>query len=85
MPNPWTQVWLLWYPQDKVLFRSPGTYVRLPDDLAADIDAARPLGSGPGGGTLVPWLPIGVVAAGALILLVLAFRRASAREVAPVH
>src|SRR5215211_4755692 len=29
-PNPWTQVGLLWYPEDKVLFRSPGTYVRLP-------------------------------------------------------
>ena len=73
VPNPWTQVWLLWYPQDKVLFRSPGTYVRLPDDLAADIDAARPLGSGDG--SIVPWLPIGVALAGTLLLLVPALRR----------
>ena len=82
-PNPWTQAQLLWYPQDKTLFRSPGTYVRLPDGVAADIDAARPLGSG--GGVTVPWIAIGVAAAGALILLVLALRRASSREVAPVH
>jgi hypothetical protein len=82
-PNPWTQAWLLWYPRDKVLFRSPGTYVRLTDGIAADIDAARPLGGG--GGTTIPWVPIGVAAAGVLILLLLALRRASAREVAPVH
>jgi hypothetical protein len=84
-PNPWTQVTLLWYPEDSVLFRSPGTFVRLADAVAADIDAARPLGSGPEGGTHVPWIPIGVAAAGLLILLVLARRRASSREVAPVH
>ena len=72
-PNPWTQTWLLWYPQDKVLFRSPGTYVRLPDGIAADIDGARPLGSGDG--SIVPWLPIGVALAGALLLLVNALRR----------
>jgi hypothetical protein len=66
-----------------VLFRSPGTYVRLPDGIAADIDAARPLGGG--GGTTIPWIPIGVAAAGVLILLLLGLRRASAREVAPVH
>jgi hypothetical protein len=81
--NPWTQAWLLWYPQDKVLFRSPGTYVRLPDGIAADIAAARPLGVGDG--SIVPWLPIGVALAGALVLLVLALRRAPSREVAPVH
>jgi hypothetical protein len=44
-----------------------------------------PLGAGPEGGTHVPWIPIGVAAAGVLILLVLARRRASSREVAPVH
>lgn len=73
-PNPWTQVRLLWYPRDKVLFRSPGTYVRLPDGVAGDIDAARPLGDGDG--SMVPWVPIGVGLAGALLLLVPALRRA---------
>jgi hypothetical protein len=81
-PNPWTQTWLLWYPHDKVLFRSPGTYVRLPDDTAADIDAARPLGSGDG--SMVPWVPIGVVLAGAVLLLVLALRRLARPAPKPV-
>jgi hypothetical protein len=82
-PNPWTQASLLWYPEDKVLFRSPGTYVRVPDGIAADIDAARPLGAGDG--PIVPWIPIAVLCAGALILLVPALRRTPSREVAPVH
>ena len=72
-PNPWTEVKLLWYAEDKVLFRSPGTYVRLPDGIADDVDAARPVGGG--GRTTVPWLPIAVALAGALLLLALALRR----------
>jgi hypothetical protein len=71
--NPWTEVKLLWYPEDEVLFRSPGTYVGLADGIAADVDAARPLGDG--GGTTVPWIAIAVALAGALSLLMLAVRR----------
>ena len=74
-PNPWTEVRLLWYPEDSVLFRSPGTYVRLPDGLAADVAAARPLGDRDGGSTTVPWLAVAVAIAGALVLVGLAFRR----------
>jgi hypothetical protein len=83
-PNPWTATPLAFYPQDGVLLTG-STYVKLPAATAADIVAAGPLGDGPGGGTHVPWIPIAVAAAGVLILLVLALRRASAREVAPVH
>ena len=72
-PNPWTQVALLWYPQDRVLFRSPGTYVRLDEGMAADVQAARGLGDG--GGAAVPWIAIAVALAGALALLLLALRR----------
>jgi len=83
-PNPWTATKLLYYPEDNVLFRSPGTYVRLPEPEAADVEAARPLGSG-GGGTIVPWIPLGTAIAGVLLLLGLGLRRTSSREVAPVH
>jgi len=72
-PNPWTAVKLLYYPEDDVLFRSPGTYVRLPNADAADVEAARPLGDG--GGTTVPWIAIAVGLAAGLALLLLARRR----------
>ncbi|HEV8249768.1 MAG TPA: hypothetical protein VGQ15_07325 [Gaiellaceae bacterium] len=81
-PNPWTEVTLLWYPHDRVLFRSPGTYVRLADGISDDVDAARPLGSG--GGTTVPWIPIAVALAGALALLLLGLRRATRPAPKPV-
>jgi len=83
-PNPWTTTPLAFYPRDGVLLTG-STYVKLPTAMAADIVAARQIGDGPDGGTHVPWIPIGVAAAGVLILLGLALRRASAREVAPVH
>lgn len=83
-PNPWTATPLAFYPREGVLLTG-STYVKLTAAMTADVVAARPLGDAPGGGTHVPWIPIGVAAAGALILLVLALRRASAREVAPVH
>ena len=75
-PNPWTEAMLLYYPRDRVLFRSPGAYLRLPDAMAADVEAARPLGGSDGGaGPIVPWVPIGVGLAGAVVLLLLALRR----------
>jgi hypothetical protein len=83
-PNPWTSTKLLYYPEDNVLFRTPGTYVRLPDRDAAAVEAARPLGDRDGG-TTVLWIPLGTAIAGALLLLLLGRRRTSAREVAPVH
>jgi len=73
VPNPWTAVKLLYYPEDNVLFRSPGSYVRLPDAEAADVEAARPLGDG--GGKTLPWIALGVAVAGALLLLALSLRR----------
>jgi hypothetical protein len=83
-PNPWTEVTLLYYPQDNVLFRSPGTYVALPQSDAADVEAARPLGGGDSR-KIVLLVPVGTAIAGALLLLAWGRRRTSAREVAPVH
>jgi len=84
-PNPWTEVTLRWYPRDRVLFRSPGTYVRLAEGIADDVEAARPLGGRSDGGSRIPWIALGTGAAGLLVLLGWVLRRASAREVAPVH
>jgi hypothetical protein len=83
-PNPWTATPLAFYPEDGVLLTG-STYVKLPAATTADIVAARPLGAGPDGGTRVPWIPIGTAIAGLLLLVALALRRTSAREVAPVH
>jgi hypothetical protein len=76
-PNPWTAVTVLYYPEDDVIFRR-GTFVKLPVGLAADIRAARGLGTG--GGTTVPWLPIGVALAGAALLVALFVRTRTARR-----
>jgi hypothetical protein len=66
-PNPWTEATILYYPRDEVILRG-GTFVKLPGGLAADIQAARALGTA-SGGTTVPWLPIGVALAGAVLLV----------------
>lgn len=80
-PNPWTEIALLYYPQDDVLLRG-STFVKLPADLAADIEAARLLGPGEPepGGTSVPWLPIGVALGGALLLVALFLRAKATRR-----
>ena len=87
-PSPWMHTTFAFYPRGGVLLTG-STYVKLPQAIAADIAAARPLGDRPGGGTRLHWtavgIALGIAAAGVLILLVLARRRASAREVAPVH
>jgi hypothetical protein len=83
-PNPWTTNTFAFYPANGVLLTG-STYVKLPPSLAADIAAARPLGDASGRGFGIPWIAIGTAIAGALLLLGLALRRASAREVAPVH
>ena len=80
-PNPRTATLLAFYPQDGVLLTG-STYVKLPAATAADIVAARPLGEGDG--SMVPWVPIGVVLAGALLLLVLALRGSVRQSPEPV-
>ncbi len=77
-PNPWTQASIAYYPRDEVILRG-GTFVKLPNALAADIQAARTLGTG-GGGTTVPWLPIGVALAGAVLLIALFLRTRAGRR-----
>lgn len=80
-PNPWTDVNLLYYAEDDVLARY-GTYVKLPADLAADLEAGRPLGGD--GGTNLSWAPIGVALAGLLALV--AWRaRGGARKLLPAR
>ena len=82
--NPWTQTTFAFFPQDGVILTG-SRYVKLPPAIAADIAAARPLAERPDGGTRLPWIALATAAAGLLILVLLALRRASAREVAPVH
>jgi hypothetical protein len=66
--TPWTARGMLYYPDNDVLLVSPATSIRLPAELAADIEAARPLGAGDGGSTRIPWIPIAVGVAGSLWL-----------------
>ena len=70
-PSPWTleRPELLYAPRANVLERGR-SLVRLPDRLAADLEAGRPLGDS-GGGAAVPW-PAGVVL---LVAGVAAWRR----------
>jgi hypothetical protein len=77
-PNPWTKASILYYPDDDVILRG-ATFVKLPSDLAADIAAARPLGTG-GDGTSIPWLPIGVALLGAALLVAVFLRTRTARR-----
>jgi len=71
-PNPWTRTRLVYYPSDDVILRG-ADFVKLPADLAADIAAARPLGT-VGDGTSIPWLPIGVALLGAALLVAVFLR-----------
>jgi hypothetical protein len=46
MPNPWTEEPLLrYYPEENIVQLSPGSFVQLEPDLAADVEAARELGA----------------------------------------
>jgi hypothetical protein len=65
LPNPWTEEALLrYYPEEDIVQLGPGSFVRLDAELAADVEAARALGSD---GSGVPW----AVVAGALAAVVL--------------
>lgn len=66
MPNPWTEEPLLrYYPEENIVQLSPGSFVQLEPDLAADVEAARELGAD---GRGVPWVAV----AGAVVLVALA-------------
>ena len=56
--DPWTDAQLLYYPEENIIQISAGRTIRLPAELAADIEAARTLG---GGGDL-PIVPVLVLA-----------------------
>ena len=81
-PNPWTEALLLYYPDDRVLFTSSGLYVRVPEEVAAALDGARPLGGEER--RVVPWLPAAIALVGALVLLA-ARRRGGARRLLPAE
>jgi hypothetical protein len=66
--DPWTAVGILYYPDNDVLLLTPYSSVRVPADLAADIEAARPLGAGDGGSSRFPWIPVAVAIVGAAVL-----------------
>jgi hypothetical protein len=66
--SPWTDDGLLYFPANDVLLLTPYTSVRVPADLAADIEAARPLGSGGDGSSRFPWIPLAVAIVGAAVL-----------------
>lgn len=70
--NPWTEEPLLrYYPEENIVQLSPGAFVRLDPDLAADVEAARELGSD---GRGVPWAAVaGVIAAAMLAAVAIAW------------
>jgi hypothetical protein len=66
LPNPWTEEPLLrYYPEESIVQLSPGSFVQLEPDLAADVEAARELGAD---GRGVPWAAVG----GAIAVVALA-------------
>lgn len=65
--SPWTVSSLLYYPANDVLQTGLGKFVKLPPDLAADVEAARPLGAGDGEG--FPWPILAAALAGGLLLV----------------
>jgi len=66
LPNPWTEEPLLrYYPEENIVQLSPGSFVQLEPDLAADVEAARELGAD---GRSVPWVAV----AGAIAVVALA-------------
>ncbi|MEX0673949.1 MAG: hypothetical protein WD067_04195 [Gaiellaceae bacterium] len=67
-PNPWTSQALVYYLRDRVLFTQGSVYVRVPDEVAAALEATRPLDDGPRSPT-IPWLAVAVALAGAVVLL----------------
>jgi hypothetical protein len=77
VPNPWSDSLVLYDPNSDVLQISASRIIRVPRDVAADIEAARPLGAGDADGAprIVPWVAIAIVATFALALLVRRFLR----------
>lgn len=71
VPNPWTEMQLLYYSDDDVLLRN-GSFVKLPGPLVAELEGRA--------GTSLPWIPIGTVFAGAALLLVLFLRTKTGRK-----
>ena len=66
LPNPWTEEPLLrYYPEESIVQLSPGSFVQLQPDLAADVEAAQELGADD---RSVPWATV----AGAIAVVALA-------------
>jgi hypothetical protein len=79
--SPWTEESSHYYPENDVLLIDPATSVRVPADLAADIEAARPLGAGGDGPSRFPWIPVAVAIVGAAVLAL----RGALRRGRPEH
>jgi hypothetical protein len=67
--DPWTASDLVYYPEDDVLVLGSGRYVKVPANIAADIEAARPLGAGDP--IVIPWLAVAVALVGGAALVAL--------------
>jgi hypothetical protein len=83
-PSPWTQQQLTFFPETDVL-AGGGRWIRVPAELAADVEAGRALGAGGSGG--VPWAAVAaalaaLAAAGAA--LAVGRRRSAGGVSAPV-
>ena len=77
--NPWTDAQLLYYPQDDIVQISAARTIRVSADIAADIEARRPLAGDDG----LPVLPIVTLAAAALGLAAIAAVLAAALRERP--
>jgi hypothetical protein len=69
-PNPWTNTRIAYYPEDGILEVAAGRFVRLPDGIASNLAAARPLADHGSSGRA--W-PVPATIGGAAALAVLAF------------
>jgi hypothetical protein len=91
-PSPWTNVPYLYYPDDDVLLRAPGSFVRLPPGPAAHLEASLDTAwdgtalappAERSNGESFPWLWLALGLGGGLLAVggaILAIRRMGARR-----
>jgi hypothetical protein len=90
-PSPWTNVPYRYYPDDDVLLRAPGNFVRLPAEPAANLEAsldpywdgralAPPVERSDGASFPWLWLALGLGGGPLAVVAILGARRMGARR-----